>query len=401
VRPAHHPFLALLRAPSARRMALSGFVARLREAGTGLAIVLTARHATGSYASAGLAVAAYLLGAAVSRPLHGRLVDRRGPRALLLPSLVNAAALTALAVASDQHAREEVVLALAVAIGVTLPAISATLRSSWPRLVGVALDSAYAFDTVLYELSLVASPALVGLLATGIAPWAGLVLVAVAGTLGTTALVLAVPGPEGSEAAAAATPVGGRSSGPRALLIGAVPGLVLVACFIGLAEGSLTVIVPGFASAHGGGVRGGLLLSALSLGSLVGATATGAVTTPPAWRRRLAGTSAALTLSFVILAAVPAGPVAVGALLALVGAALAPALTAGFVALQREAPAASLTEAFTWASFAAAAGAAGGQVLAGQLIAGPGVGTALWEPALAAAVASALAAALARPRRAT
>jgi MFS family permease len=439
VRPTDHPFLALLRAPAARRMAASGFVARLREAGTGLAIVLTARQATGSYASAGLAVAAYLLGAAVSRPLHGRLVDRRGPRALLLPSFVNALALAALAVTSEQRAGEDVVLALAVAIGLTLPAISATLRSSWPRLVGISLDSAYAFDTVLYELSLVASPALVGLLATAAAPWAGLVLVAVAGMLGTTALVFAVPGPiapraEISDAGQSATstpleaqpsrkapplegdrdgsggggddvaetPVrpgreAGRFTGERALLSGVVARLVLVACFVGLAEGSLTVIVPAFATVHGGGVRGGLLLSALSIGSLIGATATGAVATRSAWRRRLAGASTALTLAFVVLAAVPAGPVAFGALLALVGAALAPALTAGFVALQREARAVSLTEAFTWASFAAAGGAAGGQALAGQLIAGLGVRTALWEPAIAAAIASALAVALVRP----
>jgi hypothetical protein len=76
---ARHPFARIAFAREARRLAAGGLVGRFREAGTGLAIVLAVRGAAGSYAVAGTAGAAYLLAAAVSRPAHGRLIDKAGP----------------------------------------------------------------------------------------------------------------------------------------------------------------------------------------------------------------------------------------------------------------------------------------------------------------------------------
>jgi MFS family permease len=47
-------------------------------------LVLAVRAGHGSFAVAGLASAAYLAGRAATRPLHGRWVDRAGPRVSLL-----------------------------------------------------------------------------------------------------------------------------------------------------------------------------------------------------------------------------------------------------------------------------------------------------------------------------
>lgn len=403
-----HPFLALLAAPTVRRLALGGGIGRLREAGTGLAIVLAARAATGSYASAGGAVGVYLLAAALGRPFHGRLVDRRGPRVLLWPSAINGAILAGLAVAVALGARDTIILAGAVLTGASLPAISATLRASWPRVVPGEVERAYAFDTLLYELSLVLSPTLVALLAAAASPAAALGFVAVAGTVGTAIVALVAPREPASSAPAPAVPrpapavqTANPPGRPARLTSPVVLALIAVSAFTGLAEGSLTVIVPAFASAHGGGALSGLLLSALSLGSLAGALAIGLVPARVAWQVRLPATSAGLVGAFVLLAVARPGPAGFAVLAALVGLALAPTLTTGFLALQRTAPARALTEAFTWASFAAAAAAGGGQALAGRLVAAHGVATALWEPAVAAACALALAIALGAASRTT
>lgn len=388
-----HPFVVLVRAPAARWLALGGLVGRLREAGTGLAIVFAVRHVGGSFAAAGLATAAYLAGAAVSRPLHGRWVDRRGPgRALLVPSSANALGLIGLAVAAGDRAGVLVLDGLAVVIGVTLPALSAAMRATWPRVMGATTgmtDRAYAFDTLLYELSLIASPAIVACVAVLASPSVALVGLAVAGALGAWVVARACRTGRG------APPVTGRSA--AGLLRSAILlGLIASSLFVGLAEGSLTVIVPAYAARHHVIAASGPLLAALSLGSLIGALAYGSLLVALRWALRLVICAAALTAACVALAALPAGVLALGVLLALVGLALSPMLTTGFVALQREAPAAALTEVFTWASFCAAAGAAGGQALAGELIAGPGVSTALWEPAAGAAAALVIAAGLHR-----
>jgi predicted MFS family arabinose efflux permease len=383
-----HPFVAVLREQRARLLAVGSVVARLREAGTSLAIVLVLRHAEGSFAVAGAGAAACLAGGAVSRPLHGRWVDRAGMgRALVVPSIANGIALVALAVVADRRGGELTLLALAAVVGLTLPALSAALRAAWPRLVPDLADHGYAFDTLLYEFSLITAPTIVAFVAATTSPELSLVSLAVAGLAGTLLVV---------HASGADMRIGRRCySDRRALLSVTVAALVLVALFVGLAEGSLTVIVPGVASHHRVPAASGLLLSCLSVGSLVGAIGYASLT-QIRWPRRLVASIAALVVTLVALGALGSRVVVLGAVLVAVGLALAPTLTTGFIALERVAPAAALTEAFTWASFSASAGAAAGQALAGALISGPGLGIALWEPVCGAFAALVVAVFLAR-----
>lgn len=378
---ARHPFVQIAVARQARRLAVGGLVGRFREAGTGLAIVLAVRGVTGSYAAAGADAAAYLTAAAVSRPVHGRLVDRAGAgRGLIAASLANSLALTGMAAAVWRRGGEALLLAAAVAIGLTLPALSAALRALWPRVTGEFSDDAYAFDTLLYELSLIISPAIVGLIATLISAPLALVILACAGTAGT-AIVATAPAARASHAAA---PGSGHQHG---LLSPLVVAVIIVALLVGFAEGSMTVIVPAFASDHHQPAAAGPLLSALSAGSLIGALGYGLLARRTAWPSRLVICASALTLTSAALGIPGRGVILFGVLLALVGIALAPALTTGFVAIQQIAPPAALAEAFTWVSFCASVGAGAAQALAGNLIAHLGVTAAIWLPAAAAAIA--------------
>lgn len=382
---ARHPFVQIAIAGQARRLVVGGLVGRFREAGTSLAIVLAVRGVTGSYAVAGAAAAAYLIAAAVSRPVHGRLIDRAGAgRGLIATSLANSLALTGLAAAAWRHGGEAVLLAAAAAIGLTLPALSAALRALWPQVIGEFSDDAYAFDTLLYELSLIISPAIVGLIATLISAPLALVILACAGTAGTT-IVATTPAARASHTAA---PGAGHE---HRLLSRLVVAVIIVALLVGFAEGSMTVIVPAFASNDHQPAAAGPLLSALSAGSLIGALSYGMLARRTAWPVRLIICASALVLASAALGILGRGIILFGVLLAVVGIALAPTLTTGFVAIQQVAPPVALAEAFTWMSFCASVGAGAAQALAGNLIANLGVTAAIWLPAAAAAIAVAAA----------
>lgn len=91
----------LLRTRGAWTFLLPGFAARQPFAMLTLSIVLLVQHTTGSYGAAGAVAAVTGVSMALFAPYTGRLADRHGQRAVLVPGvLVHAAAglaLTALA----------------------------------------------------------------------------------------------------------------------------------------------------------------------------------------------------------------------------------------------------------------------------------------------------------------
>src|SRR3954447_1864545 len=86
------PIAALLRTPGVRGVLATSMVARLPMGALGLLLLLRARELGFSYAVGGLAAGALALGFAAAPPVLGRLVDRRGARAVLLPTAVAGAA---------------------------------------------------------------------------------------------------------------------------------------------------------------------------------------------------------------------------------------------------------------------------------------------------------------------
>ena len=262
-------FGRVLDSRDARQAALGGLIGRFREAGTGLALILATRGVHASFAVAGLASAAYLAGAAIARPAHGRWVDRSGPRAaLLVGSTLNALLLVAVAVAAWRAASPWVIVSLSVAVGVTLPALSAALRAMWPRLAPAEIEPAYALDTLGYELSLIASPALVGVIAVAASPALAVIVIAALGMAGTVAVATVGPTRGRPEAHPGARP----PAISRTVLL-----LIVISLLIGAAEGAMTVLAPGVASAHHDHAASGLLLSTFSAGSLLGALGYAAV----------------------------------------------------------------------------------------------------------------------------
>ena len=78
-------YLEILRSPHVAALVASSLFARLPIGINALAIVLYLREQTGSFAVAGAVSGSLALGSALGAPVQGRLVDRIGPRRVLLP----------------------------------------------------------------------------------------------------------------------------------------------------------------------------------------------------------------------------------------------------------------------------------------------------------------------------
>lgn len=93
----------LLRTPGVWTFLLPGFAARQPFAMLTIGIVLLVQHTTGSYGTAGAVAAVTGVSMALFAPQSGKLADRFGQRAVLLPGVLvhaaSVAALTSLALA--------------------------------------------------------------------------------------------------------------------------------------------------------------------------------------------------------------------------------------------------------------------------------------------------------------
>ena len=372
---------SILRRPHVWGVVVAAFVGRLPIGMTGLAMVLLVESATGSFATAGAAAAAFALGEGAGQPLLGRLVDRRGQTAVLrATALAFPAALATLALLSD-GAPAAAYIALCGVAGLALPPLMSAMRALWPTLAGPgpALDRAYALEAVLQEL--------LGLI--------GPVLVAVAALAGTRAPVLAAAacGLIGTLAFAASAPSRGWRPAPREPGAGALrsPGLrtlLLGSAALGLVGGAAQVAIPAFADEQGAAWASGLVLAAIAAGSIAG----GLRFHPP--RERYPLLLALAAAGPAVLALAPSLPV-MAVLGLLVGLVLAPGFAAGFSLVSRIAPAGAVTEAFAWTSTALVVGLATGNALSGILAEAASPRAAL---AAGSAVALALAAAVALRR---
>ena len=202
--------------------------------------------------------------------------------------------------------------------GATFPQVPAAMRSLWGELVvdPGQRETAYAMVSIVFEVAVVTAPALVAAIVAASSPQ---VAVLAAAALGAGA-ALAFTATSGSRRWRG-TPHDVGWLGP----LGA-PGMRTVfgvlAAF-GTAVGIVQVAVPAFAAARGSAALGGVLLAALSAGSLLGGLVYGARSWPGSAPRRLAVLLLGLGAAFALLA-VAGTEVALAALLVLGGLLLAP-----------------------------------------------------------------------------
>ncbi|MGW0189402.1 MFS transporter [Streptomyces sp. NPDC003362] len=354
----------LLRTRGAWTFLLPGFAARQPFAMLTISIVLLVQHTTGSYGAAGAAAAVTGVSMALFAPYSGRLADRFGQRAVLLPGVlvhaVSGLTLTALALA---HAPLWALFVAAVPTGASVPQVGPMVRARWGvKLQGSPLmTTAAAFESVTDELTFVVGPLLATALCTAVDPAAGLVTEAALTLVG--GLLFAA---QKSTQPAVAADGHARVQHASALR---VPGVrVLIVAFLGIGSvfGGMQVSLAAFTESIGEPGLNGVLYGTFAAGNMLSGIACGAIAWKAAPQHRLVVGYAALAVAAAGLWAAHSVLVLAGLGL-LVGMCIAPALITGYTLVEGLVPAGARTEAFTWLTGAVALGQAAAVTVAGQL----------------------------------
>jgi len=373
------PYRELLALPGAVSFSIAGFLARMPLSMLGIGTVLMVSATSGSYALAGAVAACLVLVQSLAAPQLARLVDRLGQARVLRPAVVvHAAGLCGLVGLAVGQAPAWTLFVAASVAGASMVGVSSLVRARWAaqlsgpgRLGSTArLQTAYAWESVAEETIFVVGPVLVTVLATRVAPAAGLLTVATLAVTGSFAL---------ARLRDTEPPASGVShrGGTAALRSGGMAVLFATFTALGGVFGSTEVIAVAFTAERGEAGAAGLVLAAFAGSSMLAGLAYGAVH----WRRP-AGFRFLVSVLFVAVAVVPFALVtsvpALAVATAVAGMGISPTIVAGFGMAETLVPAARLTEGLTWLTTGLGFGAAAGAWAAGAAIDAYGGHHAFW-----------------------
>jgi MFS family permease len=354
----------ILSRPHVLALCAASVLARLPVGMGSVALVIFIHDQTGSFGAAGLAAGAFTIGLGGTSPLLGRLVDRRGPRPVIVPfALLTGLALALVVFLAEAGAGTAALVAASGVAGGSTPPVGGLLRRLWPRLVDESdLVGGYVIDSLLIEVFFVAGPLLTGLLAATVGGGAPLLAAAGCGLLGTLWFAsIPIVGAVGRAAGEHRTRAG-------ALASPAIRLLVLTGIPIGVTFGVLDVVFPAYGAEHGNSALGGPFIAAAATGSAIGAFVYGA----QAHRFRTPAQGSIALAIYQPLAALPlllAGSTwAMFPLAALACSYIAPASNLRNQIAQVAMPPGTGTETFTWLALSLTIGASAGAALAGPLV---------------------------------
>ncbi|MFF0540007.1 MFS transporter [Streptomyces coelicoflavus] len=362
----------LLRTRGAWTFLLPGFAARQPFAMLTLSIVLLVQHTTGSYGVAGAVAAVTGVAMALFAPYSGRLADRYGQRAVLLPGvLVHAASGLTLTVLALADAPLWALFLAAVPTGASVPQVGPMVRARWAVKLkdSPLLSTAAAFESVTDELTFVLGPLVATALCTAVDPAAGLVTEAaltLAGGLLFAAQKSTQPFVGGAGGVHGADGGHARVEHVSALRVPGVRVLIVVFLGIGSVFGGMQVSLAAFTESIGEPGLNGVLYGVFAAGNMISGLACGAI----AWK---AAPQQRLLVGYTALAVTASGLWAAHSVLVLaglgllVGMCIAPAIVTGYTLVEDLVPAGTRTEAFTWLTGAVALGQAAAVTVSGQL----------------------------------
>lgn len=398
-----------------------GLFARLPLAMLTVGALTLVTSVSDSYAIGGTAAGAVGIGSALGAPVLGGLADRHGQRAVLLAaSLINSAAVLGLILtaylASGTGSLDQglPVLAAAFLAGASCPQVGPLARVRWMALTSRGstvnnakdLDTALSYESTADELTFVLGPALVGVLASLVAPWLPLALAAALTITLVPAFAvhrthLAVPRrikppvpdehvqgkraqdkPVRDEPQRAKQSVKNGATRLRSVASVALPvaAMVCMGTFFGSTQTALSSFSASFATSE----IAGLLYAVMGLSSAAAALSVAY------WSRRISlvmrwMVSAGLMTGFALLLLVPSTALPMIVVLLILGLPVGPLMVTVFGIGGMVAPAGKLGTVMTALASGIVAGTALGSSMAGHLAQNNGYSTAFLVPVCAAA----------------
>lgn len=350
------------------------FFARLPLAMLTIGTLTLISTATDSYAAGGVAAGAVGVGSAIGAPLIGYAADRWGQRPVLVPAALLHAVVVAVLILSGvgilDSGSQALIVVISLVAGASCPQVGPLARVRWMALTqGRArgrreLETALSYESTVDELTFVMGPALVGVLASLVAPWLPLALAA----LLTAALVPAFavhPTAQAIELQQPGTePVPGSGWIPARMV--RVGLCVLGMAGMGTLFGSVSAGAVSYAGLFGNASAGGLLYAALGLTSAIAALSVSLW--PRGWAQPVRWAGCALLL--VPLALLLQVPDTIGTMvvfLLLIGLPIGPILVTIFTVGGDVAPIGRMGTVMTMLASGIVVGTAIGNGLAGVL----------------------------------
>ena len=355
----------VLRVPGAAAFFFTAAAGRVGIAMTGLGLVWLLHARTGSYATAGLAAAAFALAEAVLGPQAARLVDRFG-QTRVLPFSV---AVHGVAVAGVLLSPAPAAIAFAVCAGAAVPQLGALSSARWAHLLRERragdLPTAFSLESLANATAFLLGPVLVTALgAAGHATLAS-----------ALAAALIVGGGAALATQRRTAPPPARERAHPFLLRPRFVRLALLNFAIGLYFGTMGVSVSAFATEHGVPGAAAPIVAAAGLGGLLSGWLYGLRRSRLPARLQLVVATAYLTATALLLPLAPAA-IWLGIAVVVTEAAVPPTLVLLNVLTEEAAPPAVLTQAFTWNNSLSMAGSALAAFLAGRTTDGFGASAA-------------------------
>lgn len=341
----------ILRLPGVAPLIASQLVARAPGGMLSIAIITHIHHLFGSYAFAGMTVAAYSVGAAVAGPVTSRWMSSWGMRQVL--SLTTAVFVATLGLVAAFTLPFWAYLIAGVLLGAANPPIQSAVRTIYPKMVNAKqLAPLFSLDASAQELIWVFGPMVAAFVAVQFAPTAAIALSGVLALVGSIWFI--------------AQPVVGMVRIPRSSRrIGTVlrKPAVSFMVVIGLALiGVCGAVEAATVAALGDeGIAAGVVLGAYSVGSLIGGiTLGGARISSWSLVRRLA-----VIFGGTALAAIAMNAWWIGAMLLLSGLGIAPALGLLYTVISSSVRFSDTAEAYGWLGTGQLIGSALGSAVAG------------------------------------
>lgn len=248
-----------LRRPGVFRIVISQLVARFPFGMMSLAFVLHIQHITYSYTLAGLALGFETAGVAISGPILGRWMGRVGPRKMLLLT----ASITSLAILAIAFAPVPGIylVGFCLIVGLSSPPIQMAVRTIYPTLVErKKMGVLYALDATIQELIWIVGPVLTTWIAFFVNTTAGVALLAAIQMIGAL-WFSSTPEVRNLKIPKSVRRMGGILRN-KVVIANAVMGGLLVGSFSAVEVGTVAVFPSLF--------EAGLVIAALSVGSLLG-----------------------------------------------------------------------------------------------------------------------------------